>query len=56
MRDTQTGFAVRVYAGQSGPAYGGDVECFADYEAGDYRVRAEVLQMLRDLDAWLEST
>jgi hypothetical protein len=54
VRDTETGHSVRVYAGQSGPAYGGGSECFVDYDAGDYRVREDVLGMLRALDAWLE--
>jgi hypothetical protein len=56
IRDTRTGYSVRVYSGNSGPAYGGAVECFVDYDAGDTRVREDVMQMLREFDSWLEET
>ena len=53
VRDRGTGIEFEAYSAQSGPAYGGDIDHFAEVSRGE--VRADVLEVLARFDAWVEA-
>jgi len=56
IRDLATDACFEAYVSSDGPSYGGGADCYEDVEAGNLELKTNVIEALRDFDAWLESS